>query len=169
MAESNPQHKSELISVLREGVGVVQMVLFKELRTIFTKKYTTDDTTFRSMLTGAVINTLFGNTNPAEKFITFGEENRGTIEQELLALADELTELKPFITDALRIQTLCDNQEGEDSSDLLVQAEKLNLLLKEREIPLPSTFMTRIRQLGEQHGLTIAPVEITPDQDGVIQ
>lgn len=159
---------SKLLPVLREGVCVVQMVLFKELRNHFLKKYEEHDTLFHSMLAGAVINELFGIQNPEEKIQNFRRDNQGTIEQVLLGLASELPELRPYITDALRIQILCDHQEGVDTSSTLIAVEELGLLITEREIPLPSTFMTRLRLLGEKHGLTVAPVQISQEDDNTM-
>lgn len=168
MTEINPQQQSQLIGVLREGIGVVQMIIFKELRSCFAEKYKDRDITFRSMLVGAVINELFGQINPEGRFQLFNKENHAAIEQELLGLSEQLASLRPNITDALRVQALCDNQEGGDSSAPLIRAEELGILIKDRDIPLPSTFMIRVRQLGEQHGLTVAPVEVTPEQDNLI-
>ena len=122
----NQQDKqSQLIPVLREGVCVVQMVIFKELRTSFSQSYPERDSTYHSMLTGAVINELFGIHNPEERIQSFKQENVAIIEQELLGLATSLPELRPSITDALRIQTLFDQQEGTDSSATLIKAEEL--------------------------------------------
>ena len=168
MKDNSIQHDSQLIAVLREGIGVVQMVLFKELREFFTEKYPDKDITFRSMLIGAVINQLFGTINPEDKFTAFNRDNRALIEQELIGFAKQFPELRPCITDALRVQALCDSQTGEDSTAPLVHADELGILIKTREIPLPSIFMTLTRQLGEKHGLTIAPVQITPEQDNLV-
>lgn len=165
MTEEKTLQKSELITVLREGISVIQMVLFKELRTLFAVKHQEKDLTYRSMLAGAVINTLFGAENPEKKFQEFNRKNRAVIEQELLSLAEQLPQLLPRITDALRVQMLCDSQEGEDATQALQQAEELGILIKDRELPLPSTFMTLVRMLGEEHGLTIAPSQITPEDD----
>ena len=165
MTEEKTLQKSELIVVLREGVSVVQMVLFKELRILFAEQYQNKDITQRSMLAGAIINKLFGMENPEEKFQEFNTKNRGVIEQELLSLAEQLPQLQTIITDALRVQTLCDTQEGEDATHVLQQAEELGILIKDRELPLPSTFMTLIRMLGEKHSLTITPSQITPEDD----
>ncbi len=167
-AEKSPR-KSELIGVLREGIGVVQMVIFKELRSSFAQKYPERELTDRAMLVGAIINQLFGMENPEEKFRKFREDNRAAIEQELIGLPKNFPSLLNSITDALRIQVLCDSQEGEDSSAVLKQAEEFGILIKDREIPLPSTFMTLIRQLGEEHGLTIAPVQINSEDDTLVQ
>jgi hypothetical protein len=165
MTEEKTLQKSELIVVLKEGISVVQMVLFKELRTLFAVKHQDNDITHRSMLAGAVINKLFGMENPEEKYQEFNRKNRGVIEQELLNLPEQLPQLQTNITDALRVQSLCDNQEGEDAAHVLLQAEELGILIKDRELPLPSTFMTLVRMLGEKHGLTITPSQVTPEDD----
>jgi len=161
----NISKKSQLLTVLEEGVGLVQMILFKELRNLFKQKYSDKDIIFNSMLAGAVTNELFGSHNPEKKFQIFRDENMALINRELNGLSLELPDLKQNITDALRIQTLCDNQQGFDSAARLTKADELGILDKDREIPLPSTFMTMVRELGEQHGLIIPPVLISPDQD----
>ena len=163
--ETDPQKNSQLLTILQEGVGLVQMILFKELRSLLGKKYAQRDIVYLSMLAGAITNELFGTQNQEEKFQIFRQDNLALIEQELLGLAQEISSLRPHITDALRIQILCDNQAGNDSCVDLVRADTLGLLVKDREIPLPSTFMTMIRTLGERHGLIIPPVLITPEDD----
>ena len=165
MSTETPEKQSQLLAVLREGVSVVQMILFKQVRTGLTEKYPDRDTAFLSMLCGAIVSDIFGAVNPEEKFVLFRSHNRGLIEQELLGLKEEYSRIMPALTDALRIQALCDNQEGIDSSKVLTRAHELGLLLLDRPVPLPSTFMTLIRDLGEQHNLIIAPVQITPEQD----
>ncbi len=162
------QNKSQLIVTLREGVAVVQMILYKELRSHLVQKFPKQDTTYHSLLTGAIVNELFATQNPEEKFHNFRTENLAIIEQELLSLSQNLPALRPSLTDALRVQTLCDHQEGGDSSKTLRNAEELGILIQERELPMPSIFMTRIRTLGEEHGLTIAPVQITQEEDNII-
>ena len=169
MTEEKSKKQSELINVLREGIGVVQMVIFKELRSSFANKYPDRELTERAMLVGAIINKLFGMENPEEKFQKFNQENRAAIEQELIGFPQNFPKLLPRITDALRIQVLCDSQEGEDSTTVLEQAKEYGILIQDREIPLPSTFMTLIRQLGEEHGLTVAPVQISTADDTLVQ
>lgn len=163
-SDKSPQN-SKLIHSLREAVGLVQMILFKELRDGLQKKKPKSDKTEISMLAGAITNEIFGTRNPEEKFKRFLEANKGEIEQELLGLKDSYNFLCRHITDALRIQALCDSQEGSDSSETLIQAKTFGYLLDSREIPLPSTFMTIIRDLGRQHNLTVPPVQITKAQD----
>jgi hypothetical protein len=164
---------SRLIPVLREGICVVQMVLFKELRSLLTRKHPDRDSFSIAMLTGAITNELFGTLNPEEKFQDFRRQNRAEIEQELLGLARELPSLTAPLTDALRMLALCDLQEKKECGNnarLLTQAADIGLLAAERELPLPSTFMAMARNLGDAHHLIIAPAEIHQDDDqGLVQ
>ena len=149
---------------------MVQMVLFKELRSLLTRKYPERNPLSISMLTGAITNELFGTLNEEKKFQEFRRENRATIAQELLSLSQELPTLTAPVTDALRMQTLCDTKEEKESRRVLNQAAEINLLMQERELPLPSTFMSMARSLGDAHHLIIAPVEISQEDDqGLVQ
>jgi hypothetical protein len=168
MSSEQPDKTNKLLTALQEGVGLVQMILFKELRNLLEKKYVDRDIISLSMLAGAITNEVFGTQNLEEKFRIFSQENKALIEQELLGLAQELPALRKNITDALRIQALCDSQMGCDSTAPLARADELGILVKQRDIPLPSTFMTLIRTLGEQHGLIIPPVFITPEEDKIL-
>lgn len=157
--------QSPLISSLREAVSVVQMVLYKEMRTRLLTQRPDLAPEHVVMLAGSITNAVFGTDNPAEKFVRFRQDNQAAIEQQLLALSDGFPSLCPLLTDALRIQTLCDHQEGDDSSTTLVRAKQCNFLLEERPVPLPSTFMAAVRELGKQHNLILPPAPITTDQD----
>jgi hypothetical protein len=159
---------SQLLTALREAVGVVQMVFFKEIRSRIAKKKPDAPAAHLSGLAGAVTNEVFGTQNPESKFVRFRTENWGEIEQEILALKDELPELCADVTDALRIQTLCDHQEGHDSSQTLVRAKEFGFLMENRDVPLPSSFMVLARALGERHKLIIPPAQITPEQDATM-
>ena len=165
MKTETTQQKSQLLTVLREAVGIVQMVLFKELRASLARKMPDLDGTRLSLLAGSITNEVFGTQNPEEKFARFRQENRAVIEQELLSLKSEIPQLCESVTDALRIQTLCDRQQGIDSSQVLTRAKEFGILVEDREVPLPSSFMKMIRELGEQHRLVIPPAQITPAQD----
>jgi hypothetical protein len=57
------------------------------------------------------------------------------------------------LTDALRIKFLCDSLEGIDSGPVLVRAERLGILLVDRKVPLPKTFMDLVRRVGVAHNL----------------
>ncbi len=170
MNQESEKKNSRLIPVLREGVAVIQMVFFKELKGIISKNHPDLDTTSQTMLTGAITNELFGTSNPEEKFQNFQKQHRGDIEQELLNLSSKLPHLIAPLTDALRVQTVCDNQEGIDSTHILKQADSCNILSADREIPLPSAFMATVRALGGEHNLLIPPVEFDEtEEQGLIQ
>lgn len=168
MGTETPEKKSQLISVLREGVSLVQMVLFKEVRAILIKKMAGEEPSRISMLAGATTNEVFGTPNPEERFVTFREKNWGTIEQILLSLKDDIPTICPEVSDALRVQALCDHQTGEESGETLVRAKTYGILVEDRDIPLPSVFMTTVRELGKKHNLISPPMEISPEQDNSI-
>ncbi len=165
MSSEQTDRQSRLIGALREGVSLVQMVFFKEVRTLMGKHHPELDSKGHLMLAGAITNELFGTPNPEPKFVAFRQEHRKLIEQEMNGLAHSLPHLRNGITDALRVQALCDNQEGIDDPGVLQAAEALGLLVRERNLPLPSSFMTLVRGLGEQYQLIIAPVQISPEDD----
>ncbi len=164
-AKEATQNPSQLIASLREGVSVVQMIVFKEVKNYLVGQGHSKDPAYLPMLAGSITNEAFGTRNSAEKFSRFRENNRTEIEQGLLAIREELANICPILTDALRIQTLCDHQEGQKDTTVLSQAKEFGFLLEEREVPLPSTFMTEVRKIGEKHNLIIPPVQISATQD----
>lgn len=168
MSTDEYQKKSQIVAALHEGVAVVQMVFFKELRLQVGKRYPDMEQQAQLMLTGAITNELFGTPNMETRFVQFRENNKAIIEQELLGLAVNITQLRRYITDALRVQTLCDSHEGLDDTGVLEAADKIGILLKERDIPLPSVFMTFVRGLGEQYQLIIPPVQISAEDDSAM-
>ena len=165
MSEQTTEKQSRLLGVLREGVALVQMVFFKEIKGILEKKQPDKDLSSYLMLAGAITNELFGTPNPEQKFVAFRQENRVLIEKEMGGLAESLPHLRNALTDALRVQTLCDSQEGIEDPGVLQTAETLGILVKDRNLPLPSAFMTLVRGLGEQYQLVVAPVQISPEED----
>lgn len=165
MKPDNAPKNSQLIAALREAVSVVQMILFKEIRNNLQEKAYDLEKKQLLVLAGAITNEVFGTQNPEKKFADFRKENWGIIEQELLSMRTDLPFLCRYITDALRTQVLCDDQMGEDSSTTLFRAKEYGILIEDRDIPLPSTFMTIIRELGKQHNLIVPPVQISPEQD----
>ncbi len=146
---------------------MIQMIFFKELKTVICKKHPELEGSTQTMLAGAITNELFGSQNREEKFQIFRNKHQGVIEQELLCLKSEIPQLTAPLADALRVQTLCDSQESVDSSHILKQAQSLGILPPDRELPLPSAFMETVRKLGSEHKLIIPPVEIdaTEEQD----
>lgn len=163
--EEGGKDSGKLVASLREGVAIVQMIFFKGLREIIVEKHADKENTYISMLCGAVTNEIFGTRNMEEKFEAFRTENLADIEQLLLGVSSEMPAIRKVLTDALRIQVLCDSQEGHDSSTTLTNASQFGILVQDREIPLPSTFMTIVRTLGEQNQLIVPPVHITPEDD----
>ena len=143
----------KLVPALREGVEMVKMILFKELKPHLSEKYPDRGADFAGKLSGAVINALFGTPNPAETFVAFADEHQATIQDELAQLGVRFEKLRIPLTDALRIQFLCDSQENIDSTATLRQADQLGVLITEREIPLPATFMNLVRTLGSRFNL----------------
>ena len=160
--------KSQIVEALREGVAVVQMVFFKELRTQISKRFPDLEQKDQLMLTGAITNELFGTRNQEVRFAQFRDNHKAVIEQELLGLAANLADLRPYITDALRVQALCDSHEGSENSAVLEAADRIGILLRDRDIPLPSVFMTFSRGLGDQHQLITPPVQITAEDDSTM-
>ncbi len=165
MNQKAENKNSRLIPILREGVAVIQMIFFKEMKQIIASKHADLDLPSQTMLAGAITNEIFGTHNLEEKFQIFREQHKGAIEQELLSLSTELPQLIGPLADALRIQTLCDNQEGIDSSHVLKLADSCNLLPMEQELPLPSAFMDKVRHLGGHYNLVIPPVEINATEE----
>ncbi|MDA8159491.1 MAG: hypothetical protein M0T76_02040 [Desulfobacteraceae bacterium] len=142
-----------LIPVLREGVEVVRMILFQELREHLARQAPQREPRQLSILAGAVVNRVFGLANPEPFFEDFARENQELIDQATRSLGTELAHLNIPLTDALRIMALCDFQEGQDSSSVLRQAQEWGLLLVERDLPLPHHFIDLTRRLGAAKGL----------------
>ena len=142
------QFESKLIPVMREGVTVIKMIFFKRLTAYLSQKYPDRAVSDINKLSGAVLNELFGTPNPEEPFATFAEENKSCIEEEMKPIATEFKEMRIPLTDALRVQFLCDHGEGRDSASILSRAQELGVLLVDREVPLPTHFMSLARKLG---------------------
>ncbi len=147
------EFESRLAPVLREGVTVVKMIFYKELKNRIARKFPKKDEAFVRKLSGAIVNETFGTVNVAEPFASFIRENQDRIADEINAVSVNFTELKIPLTDALRVQFLCDSQEGVDSEHVLRKAREAGILLEDREVPLPKTFMNLVRRLGAAHGV----------------
>ncbi|MFP3983231.1 MAG: hypothetical protein ACLFV2_06015 [Desulfurivibrionaceae bacterium] len=146
--------KKELIPSLREGVDVVRMIFFKNMKDYFTGKYPEAGNDFPGLCAAAVMNELFGTPNPEEKFAGFAADNRETINRELNNISTQFPELCIPLTDALRIHFLCNQQEGVagDHEATLRRARDLGGLLEDREVPLPKGFMELVGRLGKSYG-----------------
>ncbi len=168
MEQSSQKQQSRLIGVLREGITLIQMIFFREMKDRFDHVLLHLQPAVRSRLAGAVTNNVFGTPNPDPEFTRFSREHQSVIEQELLGIADNLPHLLPFLTDALRLQELCDHQDGVSGNDTLITADKLGILIHDRDIPLPSVFMTTVRALGARYGLIVPPAPVLPEDDQTI-
>lgn len=167
---SKENKKSSLIPILREGVAIIQMVFFKNLKPVIARKYPKLDSSEQIKLTGAITNEIFGFSNKDPNFLEFHAKHRGAIEQELLSIKDDLSQLIDPLADALRIQVLCDKQEDIDPGNVLQIADSLNLLPPDREVPMPSAFMETVRTLGALYKLIVPPVEIdTTEEHNLLQ
>lgn len=152
------QFESKLIPIMREGVEVIKMVFFKKLKAYLSQKYPGREASYINKLSGAIINDLFGTPNPGEPLATFVKENKACIAEEMNHLATELEGMRIPLTDALRVQFLCDNQEGIDNSRILARAQELHILLVDREVPLPRHFLDLARKLGSAFGFLVPQV-----------
>lgn len=146
--------KKELIPSLREGVDVVRMIFFKNMKEYLAGKYPEAGKDYPGHCAAAVMNELFGTPNPEEKFAEFAADNQETITRELKNISTQFPELCIPLTDALRIHFLCNQQEGVagDHEATLRQARDLGVLLEDREVPLPKGFMELVDRLGKAYG-----------------
>ncbi len=133
---------------MREGVDIIKMIFFKKMRDHLLEKYPGKDRGFINRVSGAIINELFGTTNPEEEFARFARRNRAIIQEELDGLADNFEEMRIPLTDALRVQFVCDDLEGLRNEAILIKARDLGILIVDREIPLPKNFLNLVRRLG---------------------
>ena len=151
------EFESKLLPIMREGIDIIKMIFFKKLKDHLSQKYAGNPAIETGKLTGTIVNELFGTPNTEEPFASFAEQNRDIVTLELDAIACDLEEMRIPLTDALRMQALCDHQEGGDSTPTLTRATELGILLDERDLPLPHHFMHLVRKLGSAHGLIIPP------------
>lgn len=148
---------NKLLPVMMEAVVMVQMLLFKQFREDVRLRYPHRPEPFAAHLAGAAINNLFG-TQPVDPAVSaFASSHRDLVEAEMRGLAGRFPSLLPLLTDALRMKTICDNQQGVHSIPSLLMAKALGLLIEERDLPMPSTFMLQVRYAAAEHGL-IAPM-----------
>jgi hypothetical protein len=151
------EFESRLIPIMRDGIEVIKMIFFLKLKASLAARYPDRDRTFILHLAGAIINQLFGSPNTAEPFASFVPEHRALIAEEMARLGSEFKEMRIPLTDALRMQTLCDHQEGSENSVILAEAKNSGILLFDRELPLPHGFLHLVHRLGKAHGLLTPP------------
>ena len=149
---------SRLLPILQEGIEVSKMVLYRKLSEFIASRLPEQPPAFPGQLAGAVINDLFaGLAELPESVATYITANRELIDRERRAFVAEQPEMKIVLTDTLRMQTICDLLTGLPDPGLLQRAESAEILLAEREMPLPHTFIDMARRLGKAHGLLTPP------------
>lgn len=105
-----------------------------------------------------MINKIFGTLNDQEPFASFSADNRDMIETEIKGLAVNLEEMRIPLTDALRMQVLCDKMDNIEEDQTLKFAKDVGILIEERDLPLPHNFMEMVRRIGKSFGLIIPPL-----------
>ena len=147
------QLDSRVIPVMREAVATVQLALFGELKEKLSGKYGDWPPQEYQCLVGCIVNDVFGTPAQDTDSLHFARQHLELVEKELREIAANIPALLPHLTDALRMQTLCDHEEEINSLPTLLRARAVGLLLEERNIPMPSTFMIAVRKLGAEYGL----------------
>jgi hypothetical protein len=162
--EAAPEFDAKVVPVMREAIVMVQMILYRRLREDVQTRYQDWSDQEKTWLAGAVVNNLFGSEAADPEVNVFARKHRELLEQELREIQERVSDLIPHLTDALRMQTICDNHEGIHSIPCLLLAKELGLLDEERVLPMPSTFMIAVRKLGAEYGLVEA-MEANPPVD----
>jgi len=159
MMEENPKEfESKLIPIMREGIEVVKMACFQKIASSLADRHSDMDKKFLTMLTGAVINKIFGTPNLQEPFASFAAENLELIDEEVNGFADNCEEMRIPLTDALRMQAICDRIEEIADDGSLKIAKEAGILIDERDLPLPHSFIEMVRRIGKALGLIIPPL-----------
>lgn len=156
-SRSEEKLDSKVIPVMREAVAMVQMIVYRELREKLTEKYIDWNQDDYRRLVGSIVNDIFGTPALDTDSVEFAGKHREVVEEELRSLDDNVRDIIPCLTDALRMQTLCDHEEGINTLPTLLRARALGALQEDRPIPMPSTFMILVRQLGAKYGLLETP------------
>ena len=151
----------QLVPTLRGGIDVIKMVLYRELKSLLLLRH--GDPVYVNKLTSAVVNELFGIVHPGTVNDIFSRANQDAVEKTFQMISAKLEHLKIPLTDALRIQFLCDSHEGIDSAAVLEKVEKRKLLIVGRDVPLPGAFMHIARSFGRSYGI-LDPQPLTPPE-----
>ncbi len=153
----------QLVPTLREGIDVIKMILYKELKSLLISRHKDRKSVNVNLLTAAVVNALFGVPHSGPAVETVSRADLDTIERTCRLIAAEFDHLRIPLTDALRIQFICDDLEGFDSSAMLEKAERYEILIVERDVPLPGAFMGIVRSFGRAYGI-LDPLPSTAPQ-----
>lgn len=156
--KSDEQLDRKVIPVMREAVATVQLILFGQLKEKLAEKYSGWPALEFKRLVGCIVNDLFGTPAQDRESREFARKHIEVVEEELRAMAENFPDMIPSLTDTLRMQTLCDHEEGVNSLPTLLRAREFGLLEMDRSVPLPSTFMIAVRNLGATYGL-LEPIQ----------
>jgi hypothetical protein len=148
MKEQQDTFEPNLVPILRQGIEVVKMVLYAALKPVLADKYSNLSEDHIHKLAGAAVNRLFGVQNMEASHMAFEQENEAAIDQVLQEIPKDCDHLKIPLTDALRMQFLCDSHEGVNSESVLETAKFLDVLILDREVPMPGAFMSIARSFG---------------------
>jgi hypothetical protein len=147
----------KIVPAIREGIEMVMMVVFLKLRARHGEEMPDREQKYHSMLAAAVLNRIFGTTGNDGKVAMFVRENEDEIEKRTRSFASDFEELRILVTDALRMQFVCDEVEGIGESDenraVLEKAVEYGILIQERDAPLPKGFMNLVYRVGVANGL----------------
>ena len=160
-SQESPQVDNKVVPAMREAITMIQMVLFKQLQEDIASRTSGLAENDQGRLAGAAVNNLFGTEPTDVGIVDFASKNRELVEDELRTISERFPTLCPFLTDGLRMQAICDNQEGIHSIPSLLMAKALGILQEDRALPMPSTFMISVRTLAAQHGL-VKPFQAAP-------
>jgi len=155
MDNESAAFENKLIPIMREGVEVIKMIFYKQLKEHLLANRPDLDKAYCGRLAGGIINALFGTVNTAEPFASFAVANAMHIDHEMNNIEVAFAKMRIPLSDALRMQFLCDSMEGVDSSAILIQAERLGILLHDRPVPLPKHFLDLVRRLGRGYNLLV--------------
>ncbi len=147
------QIPGKLIPALREAVELVKLILFKRISSQLSKDFADKTPAFSKRLTGALINKIFAMDNPDAVFQEFCQNNELIIAARIAKLPAQYSELLIPLSDALRIQFMCDCQDGTEDANFLERAKDLGLLLLERDMPMPGSFLNMVGKLAMADGL----------------
>jgi hypothetical protein len=151
----NLQSAGKLVPLLREGVAVVKMVLFKEIKSFLAQEHGDTDAKRILELSGDIINEVFEAPPADESPATMDDKKGHIVDEEVNLIKVRFPNLMIPLTDALRVQFLCDSLEGVDSEVILSRAKDRGILRVDREIPFPKNFMNMTRKLGVAYGLLL--------------
>ena len=143
----------QLVPTLREGIQIVKIVLYQELKSLLLSRHREMEPAHVNNLAGAVVSGLFDVPHSEPPMASFVKHNRVAVQNASELVLEKLDHLRIPLTDALRVQFLCDSHEGKDSTAVLENAERQGILILEREVPLPGAFMNIVRSFGRAYGI----------------